>query len=53
MGVEVVDDLSEDAGPVDGVYGSEAVGRVEEGVGEEGFDGVLHTYKNPKRGREA
>lgn len=26
VGVEVVDDLGEDAGPVDGVYGAEVVG---------------------------
>lgn len=39
--VEVVDDLSEDSGPVDRVDGAEAVGAVEFGVGEEGFDDVL------------
>src|SRR5690606_35238252 len=41
VGVEVVDGLGEDASPVDAVYGAELVGRVDLGVGEEGFDNVL------------
>lgn len=39
--VEVVGDLGEDAGPVDGVDGGELVRAVDFGVGEEGFDEVL------------
>lgn len=41
VGVEVVGDLGEDAGPVDGVDGCELVRAVDLGVGEEGFDKVL------------
>lgn len=41
VGVEVVDGLGEDARPVDRVDGAELVGRVDLGVGEEGFDDVL------------
>ena len=41
VGVEVVGDLREDAGPVDGIDGGEAVGLVDFRVGKEGFDEVL------------
>ena len=41
VGEEVVDCLGEDAGPVDGVDGAEAVFGVERFVGEERFDDVL------------
>lgn len=41
VGVEVVRYLGEDARPVDGVYGGEAVGLVDFGVCEEGFYEVL------------
>ena len=36
-GIEIVDDLAEDAGPVDGVDGAEGVGVLEGEVVEEGF----------------
>lgn len=39
--VEVVCDLGEDTGPVDGVDGGETVGLVDLGVGEESLDEVL------------
>lgn len=39
--MEIVDDLCEDASPVDGVDGAEAVGGVKLGVGEKRLDGVL------------
>lgn len=39
--MEVVGDLSEDASPVDGVYGCEAEGRVDLFVGEESLDDIL------------
>lgn len=39
--MDVVDDLGEDAGPVDAVDGAETVGAVDFWVGEEGFDDVL------------
>lgn len=42
--VEVVGDLRENAGPVDGVDGGEAVGLVDLGVGEECLDEVLDFY---------
>lgn len=45
VGVEVVDDLSEDSSPVDRVDGPEAVSRVEERIREEGFDSVLYTKR--------
>jgi hypothetical protein len=41
VGGEVVGCLGEDAGPVDGVDGAELLAGVGDGVGEEGFDGVL------------
>lgn len=41
VGVEVVDDLSEDTGPVDRVDGSETMCGVEVYVREEGLDSVL------------
>lgn len=41
MGVEVVDDLGENAGPVDRINSSKPVGGIELGVGEERLDGVL------------
>ena len=41
VGVEVVDCLSKDTGPVDGVNGAELVGGVDLRVGEEGLDDVL------------
>jgi hypothetical protein len=44
VGVEVVCYLGEDTGPVDGVYGGEAVGLVDFGVGEESFYEVLAMY---------
>jgi len=39
--MEIVRYLGEDTGPVDGVYRGEAMGLVDLGVGEEGFDKVL------------
>ena len=39
--MEVVCDLSEDTGPVDGINRGETVGRVDFWVGEESFDEVL------------
>ena len=41
VGVEIVDDLSEDPGPVDRVDSSQSVGRVEIDIREEGLDRVL------------
>lgn len=41
VGGEVVGCLGEDARPVDGVDGAELLAGVGDGVGEEGFDGVL------------
>ena len=41
VGVEVVGDLGENTGPIDGVHGGEAVRRVDFRVGEEGLDEVL------------
>lgn len=43
VGVEIVCDLREDASPVYAVYGGEAEGVVDLGVGEEGFEDVLNT----------
>lgn len=41
IGREVVDGLGEDPCPVDGIHGTEMVGRVEGWVGEEFFDNIL------------
>lgn len=40
--MEVVDDLGQDAGPVDRVDGAELEGGVDVRVGEEGFYNVLY-----------
>jgi len=42
IGEEVVHRLSEDAGPVDGVDGTEMMSFVESFICEEGFDNILH-----------
>lgn len=42
---EVVDDLSEDTGPVDRVDSTETVSSVELGIGEEGLDDALTSVK--------
>lgn len=41
VGVEVVDDLGEDTGPVDGVDGTKVMRRVDVGISEQGLDDVL------------
>jgi hypothetical protein len=41
VGVEIVDDLGEDTGPVDRVDSAETMRAVELDVGEERLDGVL------------
>jgi hypothetical protein len=41
IGEKIVDSLREDAGPVDGIDGSKAVGRVEGFVGKKRFYNIL------------